>query len=224
VFCSSVLAYVLEIAGRKAFLVSVIKAFFEKIDELLDTYTPEPVKNVYESIKEGIDESLEEYTPEPVKEVYEAIKYGVQNVVDEVETSLTKWHPSAGDRMLQRGDIIAVGRGLYRHYGIYINFGEVVHFQSEGVVKTTMRQFLEDEDTYWIIDLEVFNLYSPLDPYDLYSAEETVKRARELVGDTGYCLITNNCEHLAFWCKTGQKDCRQIIDAPTRPWMIPHSY
>ena len=47
---------------------------------------------------------------------------------------------------------------------------------------------------------------------NFYSAEEVVKRARSKVG-TGqgeYNLWTNNCEHFAMWCKTGESRCSQM--------------
>lgn len=44
----------------------------------------------------------------------------------------------------------------------------------------------------------------------IYSPEETVKRAQSHIGEQGYNLLTNNCEHFSIWCKTGKKDSEQI--------------
>ena len=46
--------------------------------------------------------------------------------------------------------------------------------------------------------------------YHLYSAEETVKRAKARIGETEYSLFFNNCEHFAIWCKTGIHESRQV--------------
>ena len=51
--------------------------------------------------------------------------------------------------------------------------------------------------------------------YRLYSADETVKRAKsrmieEQEKGRKYNLITNNCEHFAIWCKTGIHTSRQV--------------
>lgn len=46
--------------------------------------------------------------------------------------------------------------------------------------------------------------------YYLYTPEDTVRRARERIGETEYDLLTNNCEHFAFWCKTGLSESLQI--------------
>ncbi len=46
--------------------------------------------------------------------------------------------------------------------------------------------------------------------YKLYSPEETVQRARSRLGQTGYDLVKNNCEHFAIWCKTGIHESHQV--------------
>ena len=44
----------------------------------------------------------------------------------------------------------------------------------------------------------------------LFSAAETVKRARSRIGEHGYNLLLNNCEHFAVWCKTGVEKSEQV--------------
>lgn len=44
----------------------------------------------------------------------------------------------------------------------------------------------------------------------IYSSVETVDRARSCIGQKGYSLLTNNCEHFSIWCKTGVKESEQI--------------
>lgn len=44
----------------------------------------------------------------------------------------------------------------------------------------------------------------------LYSAEETVQRARSCIGKRGYNLVVHNCEHFAVWCKTGVEKSEQV--------------
>lgn len=46
--------------------------------------------------------------------------------------------------------------------------------------------------------------------YHLYSAEETVQRAYERLGEDKYSLLFNNCEHFAIWCKTGISQSHQV--------------
>ena len=44
----------------------------------------------------------------------------------------------------------------------------------------------------------------------IYSAKETVKRARSRIGQRGYNLFLQNCEHFAIWCKTGVEKSEQV--------------
>lgn len=48
--------------------------------------------------------------------------------------------------------------------------------------------------------------------YHLYTPEETVKRAESRLGESGYNLICNNCEHFAIWCKTGVHESHQVSE------------
>ena len=45
-----------------------------------------------------------------------------------------------------------------------------------------------------------------------FSPQETIERARSKLGEQGYDLLLNNCEHFAFWCKTGVAKSSQIDD------------
>jgi hypothetical protein len=104
-----------------------------------------------------------------------------------------------------RGDHLIVDRGLYRHHGVDLGDGTVIHFAGPGMDKTlasirvdTLHNFAQGT-TVWV------RVYGQrLDP------EETVRRAQSLVGATGYHLISTNCEHLASWCVTGVAESRQV--------------
>lgn len=43
-----------------------------------------------------------------------------------------------------------------------------------------------------------------------FDAEVVVQRALSRVGETGYHLLWNNCEHFATWCKTGHEHSTQV--------------
>ncbi|SEM38990.1 Lecithin retinol acyltransferase [Butyrivibrio sp. ob235] len=55
--------------------------------------------------------------------------------------------------------------------------------------------------------------------YHLYSAQETVERAKSRLGEDKYNLAFNNCEHFALWCKTGIKESSQVDDFLNNIWM-----
>ena len=46
--------------------------------------------------------------------------------------------------------------------------------------------------------------------YHLYTPEETIQRAKSRLGEKNYSVTVNNCEHFAFWCKTGLSDSHQV--------------
>jgi hypothetical protein len=107
-----------------------------------------------------------------------------------------------------RGDHLLIDRGPYWHHAIDRGDGSVVHFA--GPVK--QKAFA----------------YVRIDPYEAFvgdgsstsvvtreygqrlDREETVRRAEAMVGGSGYNLFTNNCEHLATWCVTGEPESRQV--------------
>ena len=43
--------------------------------------------------------------------------------------------------------------------------------------------------------------------------EETLRRARSCYGMRGYDFLTNNCDHFATWCKTGERWSIQVDEA-----------
>jgi hypothetical protein len=110
-----------------------------------------------------------------------------------------------------RGDIIYTKRLLYKHYGIYIDDKHVVHFSPKSgfeisakdalIRETSLADFLKDDLCF----IEQVSGAS-------FSPDETVKRARSLIGKQKgeYDLVFFNCEHFARWCKTGELKSKQV--------------
>ena len=140
----------------------------------------------------------------------------------------------------QNGDVIRVNRGLYSHYGVYVaDSNHVIHYTGatgpedfNGIVReTTLAEFLNGAENFSVCNFperpqndsrllarkkgglfQLWQLFKAirLKDYHLYSGEETVQRARSKLGEGGYNLALNNCEHFAVWCKTGGKDSSQV--------------
>ncbi len=111
------------------------------------------------------------------------------------------------------GDHIRVNRGLYYHHGIYKSDYEVYSFQSPigseispetaVVLKISLIDFLK-------------NGYLEVREYTL----EELKRKRSNnqicayaeahLGEGGYNLLTNNCEHFANRCVFGESSSNQV--------------
>ena len=123
------------------------------------------------------------------------------------------------DKKLEPGDVISVSRcgNMYDHYGVYIGQNQVIHFAGEpgdseilddsAMVREVSLDEFEQDGEYRII---AFPKESSIAGYHLYSAKETVERAKSRLGKKGYDIFENNCEHFAYWCKTGVKSSKQV--------------
>lgn len=107
------------------------------------------------------------------------------------------------------GDLIFVDHGLYKHFGIYINDDCVIHYDGKlddrflrnmCVRQTGMDRFLAGKDNFKILNLSK----NPIPPH------EVVNRAKSHINERNFNLILNNCEHFAYWCKTGSKKSYQV--------------
>jgi hypothetical protein len=112
---------------------------------------------------------------------------------------------------MRSGDIIYADRGNYRHFGIYVGNGCAVHYTHKGSVTGLRTQIKETPLGVFARgnDVCVWRI-SRTDGLSCYSREETVRRARSMVGVKNYNLLFNNCEHFAFWCKTGVSRSGQV--------------
>ena len=132
---------------------------------------------------------------------------GEESVPQETET----------EKQIRPGDVIFVERScnLYRHYGVYVGNGEIIHYSSENgdfgdnvsIHKTTMERFLDGEKQYFICK---FPKNSRIRGYHLYTKKETVERAYQRLGEKQYDLLGNNCEHFAVWCRTNISESSQV--------------
>lgn len=113
----------------------------------------------------------------------------------------------------QEGDHIRVSRGVYNHHGIFVSNAEVIHFASHDddnllgtdnkVIRTTLRRFLREGK------LEI-KVYNDDELQDLYPVPEIIRWARTSIGDNGYNVAFNNCEHFANYCTLGRFHSRQV--------------
>ena len=151
-----------------------------------------------------------------------------------------KFFRLSSGQFFRAGDVIGIDRGLYRHFGVYVGDGKVIHYAADdgdfgrnpSVRETTIKDFSKNIDDIFVLHFpgegrapekirkkmsrhyktEKRGLCDFLfrEKYELFSAEETVKRAYQRLGECAYNLTRNNCEHFALWCKTGVSASRQV--------------
>ena len=109
---------------------------------------------------------------------------------------------------MAKGDCIYVYRnfgqlkGVYKHYGIDCDDGTVIHYRkpSEIIEQTSLATFSRGNPVYLAEYSQGF----------AYIPDVVVERAKSRLGENQYNLLTNNCEHFAYWCKTGINHSKQI--------------
>jgi hypothetical protein len=108
-------------------------------------------------------------------------------------------------RSLKPGTELIVDRLGYRHHGIYVGEGLVIHYAgwvrySRGLIET--------------VTVGDFAGRSPVrvgrvPPESLHS-NDIVRRARSRLGERRYDVLRNNCEHFCNWCQVGESRSTQV--------------
>lgn len=114
---------------------------------------------------------------------------------------------------MARGDHLYINCTGYTHHGIDCGDGRVVHFETNmwrkftsGLVPVAPPRVREESLEDFSRGREVHVRY-----YDLSDDPDVVlERARSRIGDEGYRLFHNNCEHFAVWCRTGRHESSQV--------------
>ena len=123
-----------------------------------------------------------------------------------------KWHLVA-DQEPRLGSHIVTPRRGYLHHGIYVGGGKIVHYA--GLAHGLFRRPVEEAT------LDRFARGRPVwvrsDPQPIFSSREVIRRARSRVGEDGYRLLTNNCEHFCEWCLHGEHRSYQVDAWLARP-------
>ncbi len=128
-----------------------------------------------------------------------------------------KWWPQP-PRM---GDMIRVRVGSVYHFGIYVSDGEVIQFgpppsaENAPFMKdfTVIATSVEDFSASGIPETAIPETRSEK---RRFSAQKTVKLAREAIGRGGYDLLRNNCEHFVTECVYGRHESEQEAEARRR--------
>ena len=106
---------------------------------------------------------------------------------------------------MSRGDHIRVRRWGYSHHGVGVDDGMVVHFT--GTPGSMRGAAIRREP------IETFaagGRVEVIEYAERFEADEAVCRAESRLGESGYNLYGNNCEHFARWCLTDDHSSSQV--------------
>ena len=200
------------IVGAFLTFIVFLMFWFVGIRDVNDAFKLETYTNVFKKTTTNISSHKVQQTKtiEGLKQRLTARLTKKQNN----ETAMVNDRPKAIKIRLTTGSLIFVenyfvGFNAYKHYGVYTGDNKVVHFApyegpdisfENGVIhETTLDGFLRGRD-----------LQIALDAKPAYSEREIVQRARSRLGEKGYNIVTNNCEHFARWCVTGKSVSTQV--------------
>lgn len=121
------------------------------------------------------------------------------------------------------GDMIRVSFGNFYHYGIFVSDDEIIQFglpPTEGLLN---RKF--DEISVCVTDIDTFSMGKIVevasiekgDKLKRLSPSKTVSRAQSRIGEKGYDILHNNCEHFARYCYLGEKGC-EVTEQAIASW------
>ncbi len=117
----------------------------------------------------------------------------------------------------QSGDIVRVRLGEIYHYGIFVSESEVIQFgmppvNVEMLARVDVRVCSTDIDTFRCGKFPEVAKLSLIERLKRFSPEKTVATARARLGECGYNIIHNNCEHFVYECVFGTKYSAQTED------------
>ena len=115
------------------------------------------------------------------------------------------------------GDMIRVKAGSIYHYGIFVSEDEVIQFGLAPVARPLTKDCEVEVCATAIEDFLCGGFVEVAFPDKKESKkrkkpEETVTLAKKRLGEKGYHILYNNCEHFAYECAYGERYCSQAED------------
>ena len=121
-----------------------------------------------------------------------------------------KWTPG----QFEAADIIRIRTGAVYHYGIFVSEDEVIQFGYPPLPEYADKN---DPPVVCAVDIDTFCCgriaeHAELDRTERrkrFPTEKIISTARSRIGEGGYNIIHNNCEHFVNECVFGIKRCEQ---------------
>jgi len=118
-----------------------------------------------------------------------------------------KWTVREG----RTGDMIRVHvNSQLDHYGVYVSDSEIIQFGKNpslrlGVTEADVAVLATDINEFRNGAYPEFADMSFTEKLKRIKPERSIEIARERIGDKGYNILHNNCEHFAYECIFGKK-------------------
>ncbi len=130
-----------------------------------------------------------------------------------------KWWPSP----CKPGDMLRVRAGAVYHYGIFVTEEEVIQFGPPPVASAMassgdFKVMATDMDGFCCGAIVEVAIPETREERRRFSPKKTVELARASLGQGGYDLLHNNCEHFAYECVYGVKKSTQAEEVRRR-WL-----
>ena len=131
-----------------------------------------------------------------------------------------KWWP----RELKSGDLIRVKVGILWHYGVFVSENEVIQFGEPPLHVPRDESGIEVCTT----DITGFACGQIVEGAETgrkrIPPEKSIALARARIGEKGYDLLHNNCEHFATECVLGTRNCEEVdtIRKRFQDWQASH--
>ena len=107
------------------------------------------------------------------------------------------------------GDMIRVKVGPMYHYGIYVSDEEIIQFGQNPALRTSLTDSniavcVTDVDAFLCGEFLEVRVPDRKERRHQFSPKKTAELARSRIGEKGYHILHNNCEHFAYECVTGE--------------------
>ena len=115
------------------------------------------------------------------------------------------------------GSMIRVQAGSIHHYGVYVSPDEVIQFglapnARPGLKDSDIEVLSTDIDTFLAGQFLEVAEFDRKEKKTHPTPEEAVARARSRLGEKGYHILYNNCEHFVNECAFGKSNSRFLDD------------
>ena len=116
------------------------------------------------------------------------------------------------------GDMIRVKVGAVYHYGIFVSDEEIIQFGPNPSLRmdipdSELAVCSTDVDTFLCGQfLETAVAADRAERKKMHKPDQVVKTAKSRIGEKGYSILNNNCEHFAYECLIGEHYSSQTDD------------